>query len=66
MGYSFKVTAKQDIGGKIGKGMTVQVFEKSATTPQLKSILEAFKNQHGIEFKNISIATSYFTFEKLK
>ncbi|MBS1589535.1 MAG: hypothetical protein JST52_07975 [Bacteroidetes bacterium] len=69
MGYSFKVTAKKDIGDsreKIGKGMSVQVFEKSLGAPSLKSILEAFKNQqHGIELKGMSISVNYFTYEKL-
>ena len=65
MGYSFKVAAKQNIGGKIGKGMTVQVFEKSTTAPSLKSIIEAFQTQLGIDLKNISVSTGYFTYEKL-
>lgn len=65
MGYSFKVTAKQNIGGKIGKGMTVQVFEKASSAPTLKSIIEAFQTQLGIDLKNISISSGYFTYEKL-
>lgn len=51
MPYAFRVTAKQNIGGKIVKGMSVQCVEKSISTPQIKTILEAFKNQHGIEIK---------------
>lgn len=65
MPYTFKVTAKQNIGGKIAKGMSVQCVEKSISTPQIKTILEAFKNQHGIEIKGISVSTGYFTVEKL-
>jgi len=65
MPYAFKVTAKQNIGGKIAKGMSVQVVEKATSSPQIKTILEAFKNQFGIEIKGISVSTSYFTVEKL-
>ncbi|HIZ68280.1 MAG TPA: hypothetical protein H9966_00075 [Candidatus Prevotella avicola] len=64
--YAFKVTAKQNIGGKIAKGMSVQVVEKSSSSPSTKSILEAFKNQLGIEVKGVEVSTSYFTVEKLK
>lgn len=64
--YAFKVTAKQNIAGKIAKGMSVQVVEKSTNSPQLKTILEAFKNQLGIEIKGVSVSVSYFTVEKLK
>ena len=65
MPYTFKVTAKQGIGGKIVKGMSVQVAEQSVNYPQIKTILEAFKNQLGIEIKGISVSTGYFTVEKL-
>ena len=65
MPYAFKVTAKQNIGGKIAKGMSVQCLEKSISSPQIKTILEAFKNQHGIEIKGISVSVGYFTVEKL-
>ena len=67
MPYAFKVTAKQNIGGSkgIAKGMSVQCVEKSTSLPQIKTILEAFKNQHGIEIKGISVSTGYFTVEKL-
>lgn len=64
--YAFKVTAKQNIGGKIAKGMSVQVVEKSSSSPSTKSILEAFKNQLGIEVKGVEVSISYFTVEKLK
>ncbi len=66
MAYAFKVTAKQNIGGKIAKGMSVQCVEQSTNSPQIKTILEAFKTQLGIEVKGISVSTSYFTVEKLK
>ena len=66
MAYAFKVTAKQNIGGKIAKGMSVQCVEQSTNSPQIKPILEAFKTQLGIEVKGISVSTSYFTVEKLK
>lgn len=65
MPYAFRVTAKQNIGGKIVKGMSVQCVEKSISTPQIKTILETFKNQHGIEIKGISVSIGYFTIEKL-
>lgn len=66
MPYAFKVAAKQNIGGSKGiKGMSVQCVEKSISSPQIKSILEAFKNQHGIEINGISVSVGYFTVEKL-
>lgn len=49
--YAFKVTAKQNIAGKIAKGMSVQVVEQNSSSPQLKTIMEAFKKQLGIEIK---------------
>lgn len=61
-----KVTAKQSIGGKIAKGMSVQVVEKITNSPQIKTIMETFKTQLGIEIKGVSVSTSYFTIEKLK
>ncbi len=66
MAYAFKVTAKQNIAGKIAKGMSVQCVEQNTNSPQLKTILEAFKTQFGIEIKGVSISTSYFTVERLK
>ena len=67
MAYAFKVTAKQNIGGSkgIAKGMSVQCTESGCNSPQIKTILEAFKNQLGIEIKGISVSTSYFTVERL-
>lgn len=64
--YAFKVTAKQNIAGKIAKGMSVQVVEQNSSSPQLKTIMEAFKKQLGIEIKGVSISTGYFVIEKLK
>lgn len=55
--YAFKVTAKQNIAGKIAKGMSVQVVEQNSSSPQLKTIMEAFKKQLGIEIKGLSIST---------
>ena len=46
--------------------MSVQCVEQSTNSPQIKTILEAFKTQLGIEVKDISVSTSYFTVEKLK
>ena len=69
MAYAFKVTAKQNIAGKIAKGMrgmSVQCVEQNTNSPQLKTILEAFKTQLGIEIKGVSVSTSYFTVERLK
>lgn len=65
MPYAFKVTAKQNISGEIAKGMSVQCVERSISSPQIKTILEAFKNQHGIEIKGISVSVGYFSVEKL-
>ena len=48
MAYAFKVTAKQNIAGKIAKGMSVQCVEQNTNSPQLKTILEAFKTQLGL------------------
>lgn len=64
--YAFKVTAKQNIGGKIAKGMSVQCVEQNTNSPQIKTIMEAFKNQLGIEIKGIEISKSYFNVERLK
>lgn len=64
--YAFKVTAKQNIAGKIAKGMSVQVVEQNSSSPQLKTIMEAFKKQLGIEIKGLSISTGYFIIKKLK
>ena len=66
MAYAFKVTAKQNFAGKIAKGMSVQCVEQNTNSPQLKTILEAFKTQLGIEIKGVSVSTSYFTVERLK
>lgn len=67
MGYAFKVTAKQNIGGSNGitKGLSVQVVENSSSSPQVPTIKKAFKDQLGIEVKGIDISLSYFTVEKL-
>lgn len=67
MPYAFRVTAKQNIGGNkgIAKGMSVQCVETGTNSPQIKTILDAFKRQHGIEIKGISVSTNYFTVEKL-
>lgn len=64
--YAFKVTAKQNIAGKIAKGMSVQVVEQNSSSPQLKTIMEAFKKQLGIKIKGLSISTGYFIIERLK
>lgn len=67
MAYAFRVTAKQNIGGSkgIAKGMSVQCTEQGCNTPQIKTILNAFKTHLGIEIKGISVSTSYFTVKKL-
>lgn len=67
MPYSFKVTAKQNIGGSkgIAKGLSVQCVETGISSPQIGTILEAFKRQHGIEIKGITVSKSYFIVEKL-
>ena len=62
MSYAFKVTAKQNIAGKIAKGMSVQCVEQNTNYPQLKTILEAFKTQLGIEIKGgISIYLVFYS-----
>ena len=66
MAYAFKVTAKQNIAGKIAKGMSVQCVEQNTNSPQIKTIMEAFKNQLGIEIKGIEVSKSYFNVERLK
>ena len=65
MPYAFKVTAKQNIGGKIAKGMSVQCVEQNTNSPQIKTIMEAFKRQLGIEVKGVEVAKEYFIIEKL-
>ena len=65
MPYAFKVTAKQNIGGKIAKGMSVQCVEQNTNSPQIKTIMEAFKRQLGIEVKGVSIGKEAFIIEKL-
>ncbi len=65
MPYAFRVTAKQNIGGKIAKGMSVQIVEKGSSSPQIKTILEAFNTQLKIEIKGVSVSTSAFIIEKL-
>ena len=66
MPYLFKLTAKQTIGGKVPKGTTIQVVEKSSSAPQTKSICEAIKNQLGIQLPTSSCYSSYFIVEKIK
>lgn len=66
MPYAFKVTAKQNIGGSkgIAKGLSVQCVEKSTNSPQINTILEAFKRQYGIEIKGITVTKNAFDVEK--
>lgn len=66
MPYAFKVTAKQSIGGKIAKGMSVQCVEKNTNSPQIKTILDAFKQQYGIEIKGVTVTKGAFIVEPLK
>lgn len=68
MAYAFKVTAKQNIGGSkgIAKGLSVQVVTTGTSSPGINHILEAYKQQLGIEIKGISGSTGYFNIEKLK
>lgn len=65
MPYAFKVTAKRNIGGKIAKGMSVQCVEQNTNSPQIKTIMEAFKRQLGIEVKGVDIGKEAFIIEKL-
>jgi len=63
---AFKVTAKQDCGGgKIKKGLSVQVVQPTANTPDAPHIAEAFEKQLGIKVSPSSVYTSYFIIEKL-
>jgi len=66
--YAFRVTAKQNIGGgksKIAKGTSVQVVEQNCSSPQVKTVLEAYKQQLGVDISGISATMGYFTVEKL-
>jgi len=65
MATTFKVTANRAIAGKIGKGSSVQVTKTTSNTPMLSEVMEAYKNQLGIEVKGYSISISYFTIEKM-
>jgi hypothetical protein len=66
MAYGFKVTTKQPIaGGKIPKGITVQVIEQSSSSPQIKTIIEAYNKQLGTSMTTSSVSLSYFTVEKV-
>lgn len=67
--YVFKVTAKRDIGGSkgIAKGLTVQVVEPRSSKPSVNHILEAYKNQLGIELpKSLGVSDGCFTWERIK
>ena len=46
--------------------MSVQVVEPSSSQPQIGHVLDAFKQQLGIEVKGYSISLSYFNIERLK
>ena len=48
MAYAFKVTVKNSYG-KYVKGLTVQVVHASCSAPTTKEILQAFKDQLGID-----------------
>lgn len=62
---TFRVTAKRDIGGKIAKGLSVQVVETGGCSfPQLPNVMAAFKQQFGIEVKTV-VSMSYFDVEKI-
>ena len=69
MAYVFKVTAKRDIGGSkgIAKGLTVQLVEPASSKPTVNHILEAYKNQLGIDLpKSIGVTDGCFTCERIK
>ena len=63
MAYSFRVTAKANINGRIGKGMSVQVFEQNSTFPGRKNIQEAFENQLGVVIDLSNVGLSNFDVE---
>lgn len=64
MAYAFKVTVKSNYE-KFAKGLTVQVVHDSCGMPTTKEILEAFKNQLGIDGKSYT-PSSIFSVEKMK
>lgn len=66
MAYLFRCTAKQSVcGGKVPKGVTVQVVMHTDMKPQTADIRAAIKQQLGIETKE-SFGPSYFNIEKIK
>ncbi len=64
MAYAFKVTVKNSYG-KYVKGLTVQVVHSSCGAPTTKEILQAFKDQLGIDI-NTATPNTTFMVEKLK
>ncbi len=64
MAYAFKVTVKNTYN-KYVKGLTVQVVHDSCGQPTTREILQAFKNQLGIDINPYTPPTT-FTVEKLK
>lgn len=64
MAYAFKVTVKNSYG-KYVKGLTVQVVHASCSAPTTKEILQAFKDQLGIDI-NTATPNTTFMVEKLK
>ena len=64
MAYAFKVTVKNSYGQYV-KGLTVQVVHASCSAPTTKEILQAFKDQLGIDI-NTATPNTTFMVEKLK
>lgn len=64
MAYAFKVTVKNSYG-KYVKGLTVQVVHASCGAPTTKEILQAFKDQLGIDI-NTATPNTTFMVEKLR
>ncbi|CCY34834.1 unknown [Alistipes sp. CAG:831] len=66
MAYLFRCTTKQSIGGgKVPKGVTIQVVTQYDRPPQTNELRNAIKQQLGIEVKE-SFSASYFNIEKVR
>ena len=70
MAYLFRCTTKQSIGGgKVPKGVTIQVVTQYDRPPQTNELRNAIKQQLGIELGievKESFSASYFNIEKVR
>ena len=63
--YTFQITSKRQVAGKISKGLSVTVTNRGGATPSPKEILAAYEQQHGIVVKGVEVSVSYFDIVKL-